>query len=1112
MLFCICSAGVSANVITTDDSLGRYDYCADCGGETVTDLFGEEKNGEYIDSDYPDVAISVPSGSSLYVGAKGTKHFVSFTEMEPCSIINNENEDVYYFELEDNKVYNYRVTGDEHITYAGKFKKTADFRLDITEEKLSTDGKTKKSIDRDTSSNNRYNVADIYLNINPEGYLKLDENDTYQLVNLRNWEAVNNTVENYFIEPDYHYTVLDENGNEGSDAIAIDENGLITAQRKGVAIVLVSYDAMNIDFGSGAQFYGAIWPENTGVFVVEAGAGDSGISSGIKINEGKNSSEIKLSGDALDSEHDCIYFTGETGSFTFMPETEGVDAYIANPEVSEALTFNGFSPVSQNSDGSFTVPLKNGRNIVKLTKDGKALYHVITAKKVSVSVNNGEPVNPGDVLNISFDKLYHPANKLAGVYNMNAQAIFTNVSGYEGEIVGGLAAQHNFADDEKCQSIAGVLKEKDTWGVISYVKDTELTVPGDYEYDTFTLSGGTFYVSGYGDPYGNHRGITLTDGKAPSINAQVKTAFLGQLPDIVIPITAPEGVLEGISVNDEGVKKDYFAGDSFDTGSLIVTAEYDSGKTQIVSNYTITPEVLSEDTETVTVSYRGKTAEINVSVKKPEVISLNVKSMPSKTVYKAGEAFDPTGMVITALYSNGVSKEITEYSYAPNRTLSTDDTEMTVTYTGDDKAEGLLPVSVPITVSGSSGGPGSGSDNIKVYFTLYGDDKHGEPAGDDETHTMKSGNLKVWLARKEVTVAKGSFVINAVTKALSIAGIPYVNPDGSYISSIRGLKEFDNGSNSGWMYTLNGKYPDIGVGEQKLSNGDEIVFHYTDDYTAEKNASGGSSGSGGGGSSLSEYVVKFETFGGTAIKTQSVKKNDAAIRPEDPKKDGYVFGGWYTDKELSEEYEFGAKVTKSFTLYAKWIEANQENNKKLTAFSDVESGSWYEEAVAFVTEKNLFNGVSESEFAPEDTMTRAMLATVLYRLENPEKKERKNNFSDVAESEWYAEAVAWAAESGIVNGVSDTEFAPEDNITREQIAVILYRYARMRYYNDEAVSEAFEFSDMDEISDYALEAVKWANGAKLINGVSETSISPKTNATRAQVAAILMRFCKNIVK
>lgn len=400
--------------------------------------------------------------------------------------------------------------------------------------------------------------------------------------------------------------------------------------------------------------------------------------------------------------------------------------------------------------------------------------------------------------------------------------------------------------------------------------------------------------------------------------------------------------------------------------------------------------------------------------------------------------------------------------------------------------------------------PVSTGKTITVKFTLYGDEKH----GGSETHTYKNNKSKLptWISGRSYAVNSGATVLDVVEKALAEANISWKNDGGNYISEINGLAEFDNGALSGWMYILNGAYSELGAAEQTLKNGDIIVVHYTDDYTQEENPEKQSSSSSGIGSAPS-YTVRFETDGGSTIGSQSVAKNALVTKPADPAKDGYEFAGWYTNKDLTDEYDFSKKVTSSFILYAKWTKTNI-----ISEFTDIEKGAWYEEAVCYATEKNLLSGVSKTEFAPDREMTRAMLVTVLFRIEKPEEKERTHYFADVADGEWYAEAVNWAAESGIVNGVSETEFAPNDNITREQLAVFLYRYAKLKGCDTEEFSELSGYADADQISEYALNAVKWANAAGLITGTSETSISPKSTATRAQAAAILMRLYKNVLK
>ncbi len=1004
----------------------------------------------------PDFYIEVPKAATLFVGTKEKTHFVRFTEIEPAVCVAEGESIKYYFELTNNSTYNYRISGEDYITYGGTFKKTENSSLIFTEEQLGPEGVTKTTVDKNTSSNKGYNVADIYLNINPQGYLRLAVNDTKQIVSLRNWEAVNSTTSNYFIEPDYNYEVIDINGTP-SDVVSVDENGHLTANKSGTAVVLVTYDAMQLDFGSGAELFGAIWPENTGVFVVTVDAEESGIDTGITINRGKNNSAIKLSGDALDAEHDCIYFTGDTGEYTFTPKTEDCTVYVANPVLGNTITYEGFAQISKNTDKSFTLPLKTGRNIVKLEKDGKAEYQIITAKKVNVTVNSGEAVHPKDALSIVFDKLYHPANKLAGVYNMNAIAMYTEVSGYDGKLIGASSAQYNFANNESAQKVSNILTEKDVWGVINYVKDTELVIPEDYAYDTFTLSGGMLYVSGWGDSYGNHRFITYETGKGANLNADAKLAYLGKLPDIEIPITVTEAELDSVTLNTENVKTEYFAGDKFDAENLIVTAVYADNTQQIATNYTITPEVLEENTTKVTVTYKGKTAEIPVTVTKPLVSSIEITTLPSKTAYEEGETFNPSGMVVSAVFENGVKKETTDYAYSPNKELDVSDTEMLVSYTGEDAVEGIESVTIPITVTEKTSGGSITTNTINVYVTVLGDDKHGEPSSEADTHTKKEGNLITWIPKTKVTLEKGSYVIDAVKKALSLNGIPYTLED-NYISEIKGLAEFDNGSLSGWMYTLNGKYPTLGINEQTLKNGNAIIFHYTDDYTVEKTGFSSNRTSGTGATLIKDN------------KDESDKNKETENKEETP----------------------ASPVFDEST------------------FSDVKKSDWHYESVKYVYQNSLMQG-TENGFEPDKKMTRAELCTILWRMEKEPVANYAMNFADVESEKWYTEAIRWGASEKLISGYENGKFGTNDYLTREQIVTILYRYIQKKL--DKAFEEdenILSYDDFEDVSEYAVSAMKWAVGAGIMNGRTERTINPKDTATRAEVATLLCRFCKII--
>ena len=182
-------------------------------------------------------------------------------------------------------------------------------------------------------------------------------------------------------------------------------------------------------------------------------------------------------------------------------------------------------------------------------------------------------------------------------------------------------------------------------------------------------------------------------------------------------------------------------------------------------------------------------------------------------------------------------------------------------------------------------------------------------------------------------------------------------------------------------------------------------------------------------------------------------------------------------------------------------------NKK--TFKDVKNSDWFAAAVDFASSHELFKGVSDTEFAPKSNMTRAMLVTVLYRLQD-EPKAGKTSFDDVPADTWYTEAVAWAAEEGIVLG-NGSGFAPNDNITREQIATILYRYMKYLGFDVSAKGDLNKFKDGKDVSSWAQDAMLWAEKVGLFQGDDNGNLNPRSNATRAEVATLLQRLVKLIV-
>ena len=180
-------------------------------------------------------------------------------------------------------------------------------------------------------------------------------------------------------------------------------------------------------------------------------------------------------------------------------------------------------------------------------------------------------------------------------------------------------------------------------------------------------------------------------------------------------------------------------------------------------------------------------------------------------------------------------------------------------------------------------------------------------------------------------------------------------------------------------------------------------------------------------------------------------------------------------------------------------------------FTDVPQGHWAGDAVQYVYENNLMGGTDSTTFSPNNTTTRGMIVTVLYRLTGEPASGTASQFTDVAAGAWYAKAVAWAASRDIVNGTSATTFSPNSPITREQLAVIFYRYAQDQGWDVSAWTDLGLYQDAAQVSDYATQALAWAVGAGLITGTTDTTLSPRGSATRAQVAVILTRFCETVM-
>ena len=272
---------------------------------------------------------------------------------------------------------------------------------------------------------------------------------------------------------------------------------------------------------------------------------------------------------------------------------------------------------------------------------------------------------------------------------------------------------------------------------------------------------------------------------------------------------------------------------------------------------------------------------------------------------------------------------------------------------------------------------------------------------------------------------------------------------------------------------------------------------------------GGSSGSGGGGGSrkpsVTYYTLHFETNGGSAITDMREANNTRiSLTKYVPTRHGYTFIGWYSDRSLTNQVS-EVSLTKNMTVYAGW-RADENPDIVVNPFTDVSEKDWFYNDAMFVYKNGLMLGTSKTLFGPHGTVTRGMMATILWRMEGSLAPKGENSFTDVEAGRWYADAITWTTENGIFAGYSKDKFGPDDPITREQLTAIFYRYADYKGYKLTVTGNLDKFEDADKITDYAKTVMQWAVGNGLIKGKSETLLDPQGTATRAEISAMLHRF------
>lgn len=513
------------------------------------------------------VTVTAPKGSTIDAGTLAKYYVFSFLEPFARSV----EDGTATFHLDKNTDYFYRVRHPQGATYWNYVRLSADAAYTVTEEDLGLTGDFSKSTIYHFE-NNVYDRAGIYLNINTKGYKNMAVGETFELNSFRNWFAIESFMNAKVALPEMHYQVIDVNGN-ASDVVTITPNALnsnvavMEAKHEGTAIVLVTYDAMTHMAGqtsTPSHRFSAIWPELTGVFVVNVGADGSAIQTNMNLDRMDAVIE-KDEARQLDAEHDILFYTGTEGaSYSFKPEA-GCTVSVLRPTVTAAsMTYSGGftnTGVTIAEDGTVTVSgLITGRNIIKVTKGGLSTYQVVTARGVSYKFVNAEgteltqeelaAIKPGDSVTIQFSNLISPKEKLSGAYNFNFSLYMQGPDGtFFKSDPGGNFGVYDFSGNPERQKLT-------------------VTIPKFWAEETYTLSGAIKQAGWPGVP--THRGITYAVGTNPGFDAPKTAGILSRLPEITIPVVKLDFLTGKLSFQDQN-------GTAIDRKDLTVTLADSAG-------------------------------------------------------------------------------------------------------------------------------------------------------------------------------------------------------------------------------------------------------------------------------------------------------------------------------------------------------------------------------------------------------------------------------------------------------------------------------------------------------------------------------------------------------
>ena len=1064
------------------------------------------------------MSIEVPHGAELKLCHRN-RFYLPLEILAPEKVSNGLITDTYTFEVPKNAELHYELKLDGYIKYSHTFNtgKYAQGKLTVDKSVLKSEEEYNSKDFRDLRDGDLY--ANILGNVGNNRFVELAVGEYFDLYLHRDWQAINNGTGNYYVDPIFHYEVV------AGDSVTINgeyyAGARINAVKNGTSIVRVTYDAMEFD----DTFYSRLWEERTLFIVFNVGGHSEGLKTGITHTEG-----------------DTVYYTksvnGEDvedakGQYTFTPSVDGggdITVETHAPIGRDGTWKDQWTTWQPDEKGTYTIDLADGSTIVKISSGDKVAYHVIRAHGVNVKLYNATTekyttkFNVGDNVQISFDGLIMPLPKLGAVYNpgfpdktylvydLNGQEIesdhtqygirtvntvrfriedsgtyhLTNGKIHSTSIGEGAQAHWRMTRGGMTTAYNGGDSGESINGLFCSMPDITIEVP---EPGDTSLQEALLYNRLLADTYtfGGQKVINpfLSVGNREILRKADISAGEALRHTMVLPteFTSNEGIIAAVwptnaedcnvlmrywSDEDPTVRTALFAGgksaktDSFikntqDGVYLELVLLPKDGVNALPNSYSFV--VAPKNVQ----NYIDKTYYINSVTPYLKSLLLDIENIedcsPIQGLLKAEPTSytDKKGQEHTLDFGYGFLGS--EHNYTSTLPSAVDSFKLNVecfTPQFVDPAEVTLyvngeaqpSVDTPITIGER--------ETVKLEVML----KTTPP----QPHSAAESSDGYALVCDYTGPTEQSYTVNVTRLSVAeevtalIDKIGTVSLDRDWVVT-KARKAYDaltpeqqsNVTNADKLFAAEERLADLAAVQPV-----EELINAIGEVT--KNS----------GDDIAEARAAFDEL--TAAQQELVKKREILLAAE---------------------------------------KAYAELTKVISPFTDVKTGDWFFGDVIYVAEQNLFKGTSDTTFSPQDVMTRAMFVTVLGRNCDVADASAENAaataFADVDAKSYYASHVKWAVEKGITKGISNDRFAPNNKISRQDMATMMLRYAQAMNIQLPAADKAL-FADDADIADYAKEAVYTLKAAGIINGKGGNQFDPKGSTTRAEVAAVLHRF------